>query len=114
MGIEHNILNHDDDTIACSRENNITIEAYSPLGRSGKAGEISGNPVIKSVASKHNVSSYQVALRWILQHNHTLTFQSSNIDHQRANADVFGFELTESEMLLLDDLHQFAESGFVV
>jgi len=102
--IEHNILEHDDDTIACMNENNITLEAYSPLGRHGESGDISGNPVIKSVAANHNVSTYQVALKWILQHGHVLTFQSAKKTHQEGDADVFGFNLTSTEISMLDKL----------
>jgi len=102
--IQHNILEHDDDTIACLAENNITLEAYSPLGRSGESGNISGNPVIKRVAANHNVSTYQVALKWILQQGHVMTFQSSKKSHQEADADVFKFNLTASEIATLDKL----------
>jgi len=102
--IQHNILEHDDDTVACMAENNIILEAYSPLGRSGESGNISGNPVIKSIAYNHNVSTYQIALKWILQNGHLLTFQSSSRDHQETDADVFKFNLTMSEMSMLGKL----------
>jgi len=102
--IEHNVLNHDDDTIACAQEHNITIEAYSPVGRSGESGNISGNAVIQSIATAHKVSAYQVALKWILQHGHILTFQSSSQAHQQEDADVFGLTLTGAELSKLDSL----------
>lgn len=102
--MEHNILEHDDDTIACATKHGITVEAFSPLGRSGESGNITGNDVIKSVAANHKVSAYQVAIKWILQHGHILTFQSSKKAHQESDADVFGFNLTEAEMSRLDAL----------
>lgn len=102
--IELNVLTHDDDQIASSQEHNITVEAYCPLGRSGEAGNIPGNKVIQSVAAAHNVSTYQVAMKWILQHGHILTFQSSSETHQASDADVFGFTLSESDMGTLDKL----------
>lgn len=102
--IQHNILEHHDDIIACMTDNNIRLEAYSPMGRSGESGNISGNPVIKSIASHHNVSNYQVASKWILQHGHLLTFQSTSKEHQESDADVFKFNLTEAEMSMLDEL----------
>jgi len=103
--IQLNILEHDDDQIAASQEIGINVEAYSPLGRSGQSGDIPGNPTIQKVAAAHNVSTYQVAIKWILQKGHTLTFQSTNPAHQESDADVFGFELTEDEMTELDALH---------
>merc|ERR1712216_176842 len=102
--IRLNILERDDETVAFSTQNNITIEAFSPLGRSGHSGDIPGNTVIQAVAASHKVSTYQVALKWLLQHGHVITFQSRSQAHQKADADVFGFTLTKDEMSKLDGL----------
>lgn len=102
--IEHNVLNHDDETIAYCQAHNITVEAYSPLGQGGNAGDVPGNAVVQAVAVNHNVSSYQVGLKWIIQHGHTLTFQSEKASHQESDADLFGFDLTDEEMITLDGL----------
>lgn len=103
---ELNVLNVDSATIDYSTKNGLTVEAFSPLGRAGHSGDISGNSVIKSVAANHNVSTYQVALKWILQHDHILTFQSSSQAHQKEDADVFSFTLSDEEMSKLDQLGQ--------
>jgi len=100
--IQHNVLSHDDDTISFSAAHNITIEAFSPLGRD--SGEIPNNKVIQSIAAAHNVSTYQIAMKWILQHGHILTFQSSSEAHQAMDADVFGFTLSNDEMSELDQI----------
>jgi len=113
--IRHNILEHDDATLAFCAAHNITVEAYSPLGRAGTRGDISGNPVIKAIGGKHNVSAYQVAMRWVLQHGHILTFQSSSAAHQASDADVFGFALSDDEMSTLDRLQgPFGDSPHIV
>merc|ERR1712232_823469 len=104
MGMQHNVLTHDVETLACAADLNITVEAFSPLGRHGQSGDIPGNPVIQAIAAAHNVTTYQVALKWILQHDHVLTFQSSSKIHQEADADLFQFTLTEKEMHILDGL----------
>jgi len=103
--IQLNILEHDDDQIAATTELGINVEAYSPLGRAGHSGDIRGNPTIQRVAAAHNVSTYQVAVKWILQSGHLLTFQSSNPKHQASDADVFHFELVDDEMVELNALH---------
>jgi len=108
LQMEHNVLSHDDDTIACASNLNITIEAFSPLGQSGHSADITGNAAIQSIAAAHGVSTYQVALKWILQHDHILTFQSSSKAHQEADADVFGFTLTDEELMILDGLQDGA------
>lgn len=105
--IKLNVLEHNIFALPFSIANNITIEAYSPVGRSATRGNIPDNAVIKSVAANHKVSTYQVALKWILQHGHVLTFQSSSQAHQKEDADVFGFTLTEDEMSKLDQLSTF-------
>jgi len=102
--IQLNVLEHDDDIINFSTAHGITVEAYSPLGRGNKSGDILGSKVIQSVASRHNATVYQVALRWILQHGHILTFQSSSQAHQQQDANLFGFNLTHAEMAALDNV----------
>lgn len=104
--IELNIVEKDMNTIDFSTKHGITVEAFSPLGRSGQSGDISGNAVIKKVASSHNVSTYQVALKWILQHDWMLTFQSASEEHQASDADVFNFTITDAEMRNLDGVGQ--------
>jgi len=103
--IQLNVLEHDNDQIAATLEMGTIVEAYSPLGRSGKSGDIPGNPTIQKIAAAHNVSTYQVAIKWILQSGHLLTFQSSSAAHQAGDADVFHFEITDSEMAELNNLH---------
>jgi len=110
--IQLNILTHNDDQIAASKELGIIVQAYSPLGRSGQSGDIPGNTMIQKVAAAHNVSTYQVAIKWILQSGHLLTFQSSNAEHQATDADVFHFELSEDEMATLSALQ--SQSSVVV
>jgi len=102
--IQLNVLAHDDDTIAATLELGTFVEAYSPLGRSGQSGDIPGNPTIQKIAAAHNVSTYQVAVKWVLQSGHILTFQSSSATHQAADADVFHFEITDEEMAELNAL----------
>ncbi|CAK9019205.1 unnamed protein product [Durusdinium trenchii] len=96
--IELNVLEYDAEALERSKQLNITVEAYSPVGRSGHSGDIRDNQVIKSIAAKHSVSTYQVALKWILQHDNVITFQSSSAEHQAQDADVFRFQLTDEDM----------------
>eukprot|EP00547_Thalassionema_nitzschioides_P013835 CAMPEP_0194250064 /NCGR_PEP_ID=MMETSP0158-20130606/22012_1 /TAXON_ID=33649 /ORGANISM="Thalassionema nitzschioides, Strain L26-B" /LENGTH=340 /DNA_ID=CAMNT_0038986743 /DNA_START=128 /DNA_END=1147 /DNA_ORIENTATION=+ len=111
--IQLNILRNDPETIDFSMKHGITVEAYSPLGRANHSGDISGNVAIQEIAKRHDVTTYQIALRWIVQHNWILTFQSSSTDHQATDADIFGFELTENEMKKLDNLSGIPSKNFV-
>ncbi|CAK9019468.1 unnamed protein product [Durusdinium trenchii] len=109
--IELNVLEYDAEALERSKQLNITVEAYSPVGRSGHSGDIRDNQVIKSIAAKHSVSTYQVALKWILQHDNVITFQSSSAEHQAQDADVFRFQLTDEDMKALDQLHGNSTGG---
>mmetsp|Transcript_17815 Transcript_17815/g.39051 ORF Transcript_17815/g.39051 Transcript_17815/m.39051 type:complete len:285 (-) Transcript_17815:157-1011(-) len=102
--IELNVLNPQVDTVALCRSLNITVEAFSPVGRGGVSGNISGNAAVQAIAAAHSVSTYQVALKWILQHGHVITFQSSSLKHQAEDAAIFNFSLSSAEMSTLDGL----------
>eukprot|EP00546_Thalassionema_frauenfeldii_P015418 CAMPEP_0178929210 /NCGR_PEP_ID=MMETSP0786-20121207/20429_1 /TAXON_ID=186022 /ORGANISM="Thalassionema frauenfeldii, Strain CCMP 1798" /LENGTH=207 /DNA_ID=CAMNT_0020605353 /DNA_START=192 /DNA_END=811 /DNA_ORIENTATION=- len=106
--IQLNVLQNDPETIDFCTQNEITVEAYSPLGRANHSGSIAGNPVIKDIAKRHNVTTYQIAIKWILQHQWVLTFQSSSKEHQSIDADVFDFTLTDQEMKKLDGLSKIS------
>lgn len=43
-----------------SKQLKIKVEAYSPVGRGGVSGDIRDNKAVKSIAAKHQVSTYQV------------------------------------------------------
>merc|ERR1711957_876971 len=68
------------------------------------------HPVVSAIAAAHGVSPYQVAIRWILQHGHLLTFQSVSKAHQAVDANVFGFELSAREMASLDSVQSVDKS----
>jgi len=103
--VEFNVFSHDDETEKYCIANNITIEAWSPLGDPARTHKsIFSDASIKAISTKHNVSAAQVALRWIVQKGHTLAFLSSSKAHQANSADVFGFKLDESDISALDAL----------
>jgi len=103
--IEYNVYSHDDETEVYCKTHNITLEAYSPLGDPGRTHtSVFSEPAIKTIASKYKVSPAQVALKWILQKGHVLTFLSSNKAHQASDADLFGFTLEDGELSTLDKL----------
>eukprot|EP00658_Telonema_sp_P-2_P038065 TRINITY_DN27365_c0_g1_i4.p1 TRINITY_DN27365_c0_g1~~TRINITY_DN27365_c0_g1_i4.p1 ORF type:complete len:155 (-),score=57.98 TRINITY_DN27365_c0_g1_i4:339-803(-) len=78
----------------------IVVQAYSPLG----SGTILEKPEVLAIAKAHNVSSAQVALRWILQKNATINTQSTNPAHLAQDVNIFDFELTVEEMHTLDSI----------
>jgi len=102
--IEYNVFKHDEDVIAFCDANNITVEAYSPLSGQGGAQSVFSDETVKGIAATHNVSAAQVALRWIVQREHTLAVLSSSTAHQANDADLWSFELGDDEMDTLTKL----------
>jgi len=106
--IHLNILQNNPDTIEFCKEHDIVIQSYSPLGRNGTS--IPANPTIQTMATIKNVTTYQIAIKWILQHGWILTFQSTSKEHQAMDADV-GFTLTPTDMKELDGLSDISSSS---
>jgi 2,5-diketo-D-gluconate reductase A len=73
----------------------IRTESWSPLGkRQAPCGE---GPV-SDAAERHGVSPAQVILRWQVQLGCIPIPKSQTAERQRVNLDVFGFELSASEV----------------
>ncbi|WP_247235131.1 aldo/keto reductase [Telluribacter sp. SYSU D00476] len=79
----------------------IQPEGYAPLVR----GEKAQHPVLVDIAKKHRKSTYQVLIRWSMQHQVVTIPKSVNPERIKANFDVWDFELTPMEMDALNQLH---------
>jgi methylglyoxal/glyoxal reductase len=89
-----------------ARENNIVLEAWSPL--------MQGNldqPVLAQIAEKYGKTTAQVILRWDIQ-NGVIVIPKSIKEHRiRENAGIFDFELSAEDMAAIDDLNQNKHFG---
>lgn len=73
----------------------ILLEAYSPLAR----GDVFDNDTIKEIADKHNVTSAQISLAWILSDKHRVAIpKTSNPDHLQGNLDAIDVSLSAEEL----------------
>ncbi len=79
----------------------IRTESWSPLGK--RRAPFSEEPVA-SAAARHGVTPGQVILRWQVQLGSVPVPKSATPERQRANLDVFGFELDEEEMAAITGL----------
>ena len=82
------------------RDNQIQVEAYSPLD----VGDLLSNRIVNEIASHYDKSPAQALLRWSLQHGFVAIPKSDRPAHIRANAEVFDFELWDEDMDRLDAL----------
>lgn len=87
------------------RENNIQMEAYSPLisgqlfNEKKEAGE-----ALASVAAKHGKSVAQVCIRWQLDNNVVVIPKSVHANRIIENANVFDFSLDAEDIAIMDKL----------
>jgi 2,5-diketo-D-gluconate reductase A len=81
----------------------IRTQAWSPLGK--RQAPFDEAPIAEA-ATAHGVSPGQVILRWHVQLGSMPLPKSATPERQRANLDVFGFELSESEMAAIGGLER--------
>ncbi len=94
----------ENDVIPYIQNLGIVVQGWYPFGGRGYTAELLSNETISAIAAAHNVTSAQVILRWNLQKGVVVIPGSSNPEHIRENLDLFGFELTESEMQQINAL----------
>ncbi|MFL2061999.1 aldo/keto reductase [Marinilactibacillus psychrotolerans] len=80
----------------------ILTEAWSPFGR--EINDVIEHETIAEIAKKYDKSPTQVIIRWNLQKDVMPIVKSSSLKHQKANLDVFDFELTQEDIQTIDSL----------
>ena len=78
----------------------ILTESWSPLGRGT---DLLDDPTVTGVADALGVTPGQVVLRWHTQLGAVPIPKSSDPERQRANLDVFGFELDPDQLRTVGD-----------
>ncbi|WKX27936.1 aldo/keto reductase [Tatumella ptyseos] len=78
------------------QQHHIAIEAWAPFAE-GK-NEIFTQPLLTTIAQRHQKTVAQVILRWLLQRNIVVIPKSVNPQRIAENFAVFDFSLTEQDM----------------
>lgn len=99
--VELHVFLQQPELIAYCHENNIAVEAYSPLAHA-KAG--ADDPTLQAIAKKHGKTYAQVMLRWLLQQDLIILPKSVTPSRIQENVDVFDFELDDDDMDRLSKL----------
>lgn len=89
------------------RSENIQLEAWSPIMR----GRVMEFPELVEIGERHGKSPVQVVLRWDLQHQVVTIPKSARQDRIASNAEIFDFELSESEMSTIDQMDRGERTG---
>ena len=84
------------------RTKEIWIEAYSPLTKGQKL----GNLTLKEIAGKYQKSTAQILIRWCLQRDTIVLPKSTNVSRIMENAEVFDFTISNDDLKTLDALNQ--------
>lgn len=90
-----------------NRRYGIATQGWSPLGR-GTAFE---DAAVADAAAAHGVTPAQVILRWHLQSGRIVFPKSVTPARIRENFEVFGFELSDSELAAIDALDRGERTG---
>lgn len=88
-------------------EEDIQMESWSPLMNA----EILADETINEIAQTINKSTAQVVLRWNIQHGVITIPKSITPARIEQNIDVFGFELSETQMTKIDKLNKNQRVG---
>ncbi|MFD0438708.1 aldo/keto reductase [Streptomyces chartreusis] len=78
----------------------IVTESWSPLRRGS---DLLDDPVVREIAETLKVTPGQVVLRWHTQLGALPIPKSADRERQRANLDIFGFELDATQMAAVAD-----------
>lgn len=95
------------ETLEFCNQNNIIVEAWSPLGK----GKMLNNEDLVKIAKKYNKSVAQLCIRWCLQNNVIPLPKSTEVSRMNENKDVFDFEILNSDMEFINNMGFFAGSN---
>ena len=84
------------------RANNIAFIPWFPLN----AGNVDASEKIKQIAEKHNATTHQVALSWLLHHSDNILLipGTSSVEHLEENMKAVELELSSDDTSLLDSI----------
>lgn len=92
--VELHVFLQQPELVAFCRENDILVEAYSPLAH----GKGLDDPVLSEIAKKHGKTTAQIMIRWCLDIGTVPLPKSKSPDRVKQNIDVFDFKLDASDM----------------
>jgi diketogulonate reductase-like aldo/keto reductase len=83
-------------------QHNICLQCYTPLMR----GQKHDDPRIVDVANKFGKTPAQIILRWSVQQGISTIPKSENPVRIKENFDIFNFELSETDLHILNNLNE--------
>ena len=105
--IEFHVGFMQEETFKYCNDNNILIEAWSPLG----TGKMLDNDRLKEIANKYNKSIAQLCIRWCLQNNTLPLPKSVTPSRIKENTEIFNFVISGEDMKKINSMPYFGGSG---
>ena len=106
--IRYFVGNKQDDIYNYCIENNIAVQAYSPLA----TGELVNHPLLVQLSKKYGVSIPQICLKYCLETSTTPITRSRNEERMKSNLDL-NFFLDDEDLEYLDNLKYIATRKFM-
>ncbi len=82
------------EVVAFAQDHGIHITSYMTLGY----GQILNNPIIQTIAKRHNATPAQVALAWAMQLGYAVIPSSTQRSHLESNLKALTLRLTDMDM----------------
>ena len=82
------------------RNNNIVVEAWSPLG----SGRMLDNEDLKRIADKYKKSVAQICVRWCVQNNVIPLPKSTHLERIKDNIDIYDFIISDEDMEYINNI----------
>ena len=102
------IFNSRMETIDFCRTSGILPTAYSPLTKGMKLRD----PLLVKIANKYEKTPAQLLIRWALQQGFSAIPKSKTISRVIENRKVFDFEISETDMEVLNNLDENLVTGW--
>ena len=100
--VELHVFLQQPELIKYCTDNNIKIEAYSPLAH----GKEMNNKVIEEIAKKYNKTYSQIMLRFLIEKDLILIPKSIHENRIKENVEIFDFKLGKDDMDKLESLNK--------
>ena len=89
-----------------TRQHNIQLECWFPLGGERSNGALFKDPTIQKIAKVHGKSPAQIIIRWHIQEGFSVIPGATRHDYIKENISVFDFYLTDEEMAQIRSLNK--------
>uniref|UniRef100_A0AAC9W8V6 Aldo/keto reductase n=2 Tax=Lactococcus lactis TaxID=1358 RepID=A0AAC9W8V6_LACLL len=101
--LEIHPYNQQSNEIKYLKSEGVSPVAWSPFA----AGQfnILNDSILSNIASEHGKTTAQIVLRWLIQNKIPTVVKSSKIGRMEENLAIFDFELSEREMIEIENLN---------